>query len=95
MPQTLMPSDVQFALVEQRAYLRLTVSPQPPADGWSLLNLRTMCVVDGPGDAGFLLPRLSPSGDAAPAGWDEAVDRDGGALVSFGGAEPVFVPSAS
>jgi hypothetical protein len=43
----------------------------------------TMCVVDGPGDAGFLLPRMSPTGDLAPAGWDEAVERSGGCTVVF------------
>ena len=54
MPQTVMPADVRFALVEGRAHLSLLLAPQPAGDGW--------------------------------------VDSDGGALVSFGDADAVFVP---
>lgn len=54
------------------------------AGDWSLLNQLTMCVVDGPGDAGFLLARVATTGDAAPAGWDDAVDRAAGGHVVFG-----------
>jgi len=50
---------------------------------WGLMNRLTLVVVDGPGDAGFLLPRLTPSGDVAPPGWDEAVDKAGGSHVPF------------
>jgi len=44
-----------------------------------------------PADVRFA--RLSPDGDAAPAGWAEAVDRDGGALVSFADADAASTDS--
>jgi len=61
-------------------------------DKWGVMNRLTMVVVDGPGDAGFLLPRMTPAGDAAPDGWDEAVDQAGGVRVHFGGGS-VFARS--
>lgn len=56
------------------------------AGSWGLLNRLTLVVVDGPGDHGFLLARMGADGDAAPAGWDEAVAANGGAWVEVPGA---------
>jgi len=56
----------------------------------SVFSRMTMLVIDGPGDAGFLLPRLGPHGDIAPAGWDE---RDGivkDLLVDEAGIQAAF-----
>jgi hypothetical protein len=98
MPQMLPPETVQFVVRDGAPTILLAVDM--PADliasEWSLMNRLTLVVVDGPGDAGFLLPRLTPAGDAAPGGWDEAIDRAGGSYVVFGaevGAPTVFARS--
>ncbi|MEV4705764.1 hypothetical protein [Actinoplanes sp. NPDC049316] len=95
MPQMLPPEAARFVVRDGAPTVALSVDV--PADvitgEWSLINRLTLVVVDGPGDAGFLLPRLTPAGDAAPEGWDEAVDRAGGSHVAFGadaGAPTVF-----
>jgi hypothetical protein len=64
--------------------LRVHVPTDIAAGQWSLLNRATLLVVDGPGDAGFLLPRIGPTGDLAPVGWDPAVEHAAGAHVVFG-----------
>ncbi len=56
-------------------------------EGWSILNRATLLVVDGPGEEGFLLPRMtSPNGDLAPEGWDAAVASAGSVRVLLSGA---------
>jgi hypothetical protein len=64
--------------------LRVQVRTDTAVGQWSLLNRATLVVVDGPGDAGFLLPRTGPAGDLAPVGWDSAVEQADGAQVVFG-----------
>ena len=92
MPNLVPPEAARFAVRDGAPLLALDV--EVPADlaagPWVLMNRLTMVVVDGPGDTGFLLPRLTPHGDAAPDGWDAAVDRAGGSQVIFGagGAAP-------
>jgi hypothetical protein len=96
MPSFLPPAAVQFELRDGRPVLRLAAeeSAAGTPDGWSLMNRLTMCVVDGPGDAGYLLARLGPDGlDTAPRGWDDAVERAGGCTVEFA-TNSLFVPSA-
>ncbi|MFF7451990.1 MULTISPECIES: hypothetical protein [unclassified Streptomyces] len=44
----------------------------PRCEGWSLVPKLTLCVVDGPGEAGVLIPSL-----AAPVMTDGAPDPDG------------------
>ncbi|WP_445259042.1 hypothetical protein [Nocardioides aurantiacus] len=61
---------------------RVTVSN---VHGWSVLSRRTVIVVDGPEDEGFLLPRMTgPDVDLAPENWDVAVSSatSVGVLVS-------------
>ena len=83
------PEAARFEIQDGTPVLALAV--EVPADvaaaEWTVLNRLTMVVVDGPGDAGFLLPRMKPDGDAAPEGWDEAVDRAGGSHVVFGAGD--------
>ncbi|MEV6969825.1 hypothetical protein AB0M47_32390 [Hamadaea sp. NPDC051192] len=92
------PDLVTFELRDGEPVLSLAVEvPTGPDEGWSLMNRLTVCVVDGPGDAGYLFPRLGgPAGDKAPQGWDEAVARAGGSTVVFGGGtqtRTLFAPS--
>ena len=95
MPDLLPPEAARFEIRDGAPVLALAVEvPADDAAGeWSLLNRLTLVVVDGPGDAGFLLPRMAAGGDAAPEGWDEAVDRAGGSHVIFGDAPAVFARS--
>ncbi|WP_431961707.1 hypothetical protein [Actinacidiphila sp. bgisy160] len=62
----------------------------PPCEGWSLVPRLTLCVVDGPGDHGCVVPALAApvlggaDGGAAPSGmadWCLDVERVGGAVV--------------
>jgi hypothetical protein len=79
MPDFIPPEAAHFALDDRRAVVRLAVEA-PPGDGpWSMFSRMTMCVLDGPADAGYLLAR--PGADGTDQGWDEAVERDGGAVV--------------
>jgi hypothetical protein len=91
MPKFLTPDAVRFELLDDKPILRLP-APAPAAieaDRWFLMSGTTLCVVDGPDDAGYLVARFGADGaDAAPAGWDDAVARAGGSLVAFGD-EPV------
>ncbi|MET7402578.1 hypothetical protein ABZS66_54770 [Dactylosporangium sp. NPDC005572] len=83
MPIFLPPEAAHFAVTAGAPVITLDVEPPPAlAEGeWSLLNRLTMLVVDGPADAGYLLPRL---GAATPPGWDDAVERAAGSHVVFG-----------
>jgi hypothetical protein len=54
----------------------------PICQGWQIMAKLTMCVVDGPGDAGRLVPTLSPPDEAEDmAAWCAAVEEAGGAVV--------------
>ena len=98
MPDFIPPEAARFELRDGNALVRLDVDPPPAmtAGQWSMVSRMTMCVLDGPGDTGYLLARLGPDGnDQAPHGWDEAVERDGGGVVVFGAgadAPSIFVP---
>jgi hypothetical protein len=53
-------------------------------EGWSIIPKLTLCVVDGPGDAGLLVPAmLAPvlAEDGGMAEWCGDVERAGGAVV--------------
>lgn len=91
MPDLLPPESARFELRDGTPVLTLAVDPPAElADGdWGIMSRLTLVVVDGPGDAGFLLPRRTPHGDAAPIGWDEAIDRAGGSHVLFGDGDDV------
>jgi hypothetical protein len=93
MPEVLAPERATFDVRDGEPLIILDVDPTGATGHWSLLSRPTMCVVDGPGDTGYLLVRLTPAGDAAPAGWDEAVAGAGGSHVVLGtaaGAPAVF-----
>ncbi|MFJ7155040.1 hypothetical protein ACIQUQ_08865 [Streptomyces sp. NPDC101118] len=62
----------------------------PRCEGWSVVAKVTMCVVDGPGEAGVIVPAFvapvvdTAGGGAAPGGmgdWCADVERAGGAVV--------------
>ena len=90
MPEVLTPDLVEFQLHDGASRLQVTVPAPTPAgaEGWRFLNRATVCVLDGPEQAGYLMPRLAPDGDAAPIGWDEAVATTGGVTVTFGTRHP-------
>ncbi|MEU7154628.1 hypothetical protein AB0B15_42475 [Streptomyces sp. NPDC045456] len=62
----------------------------PQCDGWSIVPKLTMCVVDGPGEAGLMIPALVAPvidvvGESAEPGemadWCADAERAGGAIV--------------
>lgn len=60
----------------------------PLCEGWSLVSRLTLCVVDGPGDHGLVIPALSApvlgAADTSPgemADWCADAERAGGAVV--------------
>jgi len=67
--------------------LHTTDGEMPLCPGWSVAVMATMCLVDGPGDAGCLIPALGAaesdpdSSLATLADWGRAVEKTGGAVV--------------
>ncbi len=60
----------------------VTGGRMPVCEGWSVAAMATLCVVDGPGDAGCVTPAaLSPAELDAVGDWAQAVRDAGGALV--------------
>lgn len=62
----------------------------PRCDGWTLVPKLTLCVVDGPGEHGLVVPALvapvldATQGSAEPGGmadWCTDAERAGGAVV--------------
>lgn len=54
----------------------------PTCSGWQVMARLTMCLVDGPGDAGCLIPTLAgPDSSEEMADWCGAVASAGGAVV--------------
>jgi hypothetical protein len=87
MPQLLTPD--RFTLLIERGAPVITLHgvSVSAGDGWSFLNRATLLVVDGPGDEGFLLPRMITEGDdLAPEGWDTAVAGTGSVTIVGPGA---------
>ena len=78
------PEQCAFSLAGEEAVITLTGVTVDATEGWSLLNRRTLVVIDGPGDEGFLLRRAGAEGsDEAPPGWDETVTAGRGAWVEL------------
>lgn len=99
MPEFLSDESISFEFVDGKPLLRLNVAAPlggTPSD-WSMYVTAMMCVVDGPDDLGYLLPRWAGRGiDLTPDGWIDAMENDGGAIVAFGDPETsrFFVQSA-
>lgn len=62
----------------------------PGCEGWSIVPRLTLCLVDGPGEHGIVVPALTAAvletstGEAVPgdmADWCTDVERTGGAIV--------------
>ncbi|GGQ12632.1 hypothetical protein [Streptomyces roseolilacinus] len=61
----------------------------PACAGWSVVPKATLCVVDGPGDSGCVVPgAFSPEEFGHVVEWCETVERAGGAVVVSVGALP-------
>lgn len=87
MPQFLAPEQFTLSIANGAPTITLRGVTVPNTDGWSFLNRPTLLVVDGPGEEGFLLPRLtSNDGDLAPQGWDAAVASAGSVGILVSGA---------
>jgi hypothetical protein len=73
---------VSAASVEQLPVFELRSGEPSVCVGWRLLTGLAVSVVDGPGDAGFLVDGLvSPDEVEERFAWLRAVDRAGGAVV--------------
>lgn len=87
MPQFLAPEQFTLSIADGAPTITLRGVTVSNTEGWSFLNRVTLLVVDGPGEEGFLLPRLtSPDSDLAPEGWDAAVATTGSVGVLVSGA---------
>lgn len=87
MPSFVPPNQVNFELHGAHPVLRMAVTPPQvsSADGWSLLCMASTCVVDGPGELGYLVARLDHNRtDVVPYGWEDAVRTVSGCTVVFG-----------
>jgi hypothetical protein len=86
MPQFLRPEQFTLSLEGGTPIIHLDGMTVSSSHGWSVLSRATLLVVDGPGDEGFLLGRMtSPGADLAPEGWDAAVSSAGFVEVSVAG----------
>jgi hypothetical protein len=82
MPDFLPPDQVQLSVESGVPTMTLDGLRLAEFDGWSVLNRTTLILLDGPADAGFLIPRVGRDGsDLAPAGWDQALDALGAVEV--------------
>jgi hypothetical protein len=54
---------------------------EQPVEDWVLMARATLCVLDGPGDEGFLIGPLPQAQFERHASWCETVDRRGSAGV--------------
>ena len=87
MPQFLAPEQFTQSIADGAPTITLHGVTVSNTDGWSFLNRATLLVVDGPGEEGFLLPRLtSPDGDLAPAGLEHRrrINRVGAGVLASG-----------
>jgi hypothetical protein len=67
--------------------LQTTAGGIAPCAGWVLSAGATMCIVDGPGDVGFLLATagdVAVTGDVGYGAWCAALAASGGAVVIAG-----------
>jgi len=82
MPQQLSPDGFSLTIERGSPVVTLHDVAVSGGVGWSFLNRATLLVVDGPGDEGFLLARMTaPDVDAAPTGRDTAVASAGSVTV--------------
>jgi hypothetical protein len=74
MPELLPPEAAGFEVRDGVPVIVLAVElPEQVVEGeWSVLRRMTMLVVDGPGESGFLLPRLGPHRATARDHWPKA-----------------------
>ena len=88
MPESLTPEQFTLSVVDGAPSIELHGVAVASSEGWSVLNRATLIVVDGPGDKGFLLPRMTgPDGDRAPDGWDSAVSSTASITVLASGTQ--------
>lgn len=74
MPQFLKPDQFTMSIADGTPTIAMHEATVTSSEGWSFLNRATLLVADGPGEEGFLMPRMTGSGeDLAPERWDEAV----------------------
>ena len=87
MPQFLKPDQFTLSIDDGTPTIALHGPTVSDTEGWSFLNRATLLVLDGPGEEGFLLPRMaSPGGEPAPEHWDEAIASIGSVQILASGA---------
>jgi hypothetical protein len=90
MPQFLKPDQFTLSIDDGMPTIALHGATLSSTEGWSFLNRATLLVADGPGEEGFLLPRMaSPDEDLAPERWDEAVASTGSVRLLASGARVI------
>lgn len=78
MPDFLKPDQFTLSIEDGVPTIALHGATVSNTSGWSFLNRATLLVIDGPGEEGFLMPRMDrPDTDLAPEHWDEAVASTG------------------
>jgi len=87
-PESLKPEQFTLSVEDGAPSIALHGVTVSGTDGWTILSRATLIVVDGPGDEGFLLPRMtSPDVDLAPDGWDPAVAATTSVTVLVSGTQ--------
>jgi len=87
MPQHLKPNQFTMSIADGTPTIALHEATVSSTEGWSFLNRATLLVADGPGEEGFLMPRMTSSGeDLAPERWDESVTSTGSVWLLASGS---------
>ncbi len=69
MPDFLKPDQFILGIEDGVPTIALHGATVSNTSGWSFLDRATLLVIDGPGEEGFLLPRMGrPNTDLAPEG---------------------------
>ena len=88
MPQFLTPDQFALSIDDGAPTIALHGATVSNTEGWSFLNRATLLVADGPGEEGFLLPRMAgPDVDLAPELWDETVASAGSVRLLAAGTQ--------
>jgi len=88
MPQFLTPDQFTLSIDDGAPTIALHGATVSNTEGWSFLNRATLLVADGPGEEGFLLPRMAgPDVDLAPELWDETVASAGSVRLLAAGTQ--------
>lgn len=85
MPEMIPPEAVTLCVEHGEPVIRIAGARAREVDGWGFLHRRTLVIIDGPGDEGFLVPRAvaADAPDPDEEEWDAALSTATTVKVRF------------